>query len=427
MNGKIKIKVSNIAKRYRIGRSNNKNNTFMAKISSLLFYPYHKYKDLKKLSNFEDSYEADDIVWALKNISFEVSESEVLGIVGNNGAGKSTLLKILSRITSPTQGNVVLNGRVASLLEVGTGFHSDLTGRENIYLNGSILGMTKKEIDSKIQNIIDFSGFRVDKFIDTPVKRYSTGMRVRLAFSIAAHTDPEILLIDEVLAVGDQEFQNKCLQKMEDISSDSGRTIIFVSHDLQAIESLCDRVILLSDGEIKFNGKPKEAIIEYLKFENKKIDIHDVNYIDRIKRNINCTCKVLFSSIILEGNPHDNFNIKKGDPLKLKIDLKFKEIVEIDFILEILLNQNKTVYSSPRISLNNIEIKNKNEKSFMFVVDNFNLNEGIYYLKLALKSDNHKHDLISEGLPPLVVLTRKRFEKKSDGIVDFKYKIEKVY
>ena len=204
----------------------------------------------------------------------------------------------MSRITTPTQGNVVLNGRVASLLEVGTGFHSDLTGRENIYLNGSILGMTKKEIDSKIKNIIDFAGFRVDKFIDTPVKRYSTGMRVRLAFSIAAHTDPEILLIDEVLAVGDQEFQNKCLQKMEDISSDSGRTIIFVSHDLQAIENLCDRVILLSDGEIKFNGKPSEAIAEYLKFENKKIDIHDVNYIDKIKRSINCTRKVLFSSII---------------------------------------------------------------------------------------------------------------------------------
>ena len=426
MNGKIKIKVSNIAKRYRIGRSNNKNNTFMGKISSLLFYPYYKYKDLKKLSNFEDSSEVDDIVWALKNISFQVSESEVLGIVGNNGAGKSTLLKILSRITTPTQGNVVLNGRVASLLEVGTGFHSDLTGRENIYLNGSILGMTKKEIDSKIQDIIDFAGFRVDKFIDTPVKRYSTGMRVRLAFSIAAHTDPEILLIDEVLAVGDQEFQNKCLQKMEDISSDSGRTIIFVSHDLQAIENLCDRVILLSDGEIKFNGEPSEAIIEYLKFENKKIDIHDVNYIDKIKRNINCTCKVLFSSITLEGNPPDNFNIKKGDPLKLKIDLKFKEIVETDFILEILLNQNKIVYSSPRISLNNIEIKNKNEKSFMFFVDNFNLNEGIYYFKLALKSNNHKHDLISEGLPPLVVLTRKKFEKKSDGIVDFKYRIEKV-
>ena len=185
---------------------------------------------------------------------------------------------------------------------------------------------------------------------------------VRLAFSIAAHTDPEILLIDEVLAVGDQEFQNKCLQKMEDISSDSGRTIIFVSHDLQAIENLCDRVILLSDGEIKFNGKPSEAIAEYLKFENKKIDIHDVNYIDKIKRSINCTCKVLFSSLSIEGNPPDNFSIKKGDPLKLKIDLKFKEIVETDFILQILLNQNKIIYSSPRISLNNIEIKNKNEK-----------------------------------------------------------------
>jgi lipopolysaccharide transport system ATP-binding protein len=199
--------------------------------------------------------------WALKDVSFEVKRGEVLGIIGRNGAGKSTLLKILSRITEPSEGRVSIAGRVASLLEVGTGFHPELTGRENINLNGAILGMSRAEIKRKFDEIVDFSG--VEKFIDTPVKRYSSGMQVRLAFSVAAHLEPEILIIDEVLAVGDASFQQKCLAKMEDVAG-HGRTVLFVSHNMTAVQSLCERVIYLETGEIRGDGSPTEQIKNYL-------------------------------------------------------------------------------------------------------------------------------------------------------------------
>ena len=199
--------------------------------------------------------------WALQDISFDVASGEVIGLIGRNGAGKSTLLKIISRISEPTSGKITLNGRVSSLLEVGTGFHPELTGRENIFLNGSILGMTRKEIKSKFDEIVDFSG--VEKFIDTPVKRYSSGMYVRLAFSVAAHLEPEILLVDEVLAVGDHEFQKKCLGKMGDIST-SGRTIIFVSHNMGAVAELCSRAILFEQGKLITDGTVDDTIGRYI-------------------------------------------------------------------------------------------------------------------------------------------------------------------
>lgn len=200
--------------------------------------------------------------WALRDISFEVKQGEAVGIIGRNGAGKSTLLKVLSRIVAPTTGEVRLRGRVASLLEVGTGFHPELTGRENIYLNGAILGMSRKEIDRKFDEIIDFSG--VEKFLDTPVKRYSSGMYVRLAFAVAAHLEPEILIVDEVLAVGDAEFQKKCLGKMQSVSAKEGRTVIFVSHSMTAISSICNRVILLERGATQFIGNVKQGVEFYL-------------------------------------------------------------------------------------------------------------------------------------------------------------------
>ncbi len=199
--------------------------------------------------------------WALKDISFEVKKGEALGIIGRNGAGKSTLLKILSRITPPTTGYFTLEGRVSSLLEVGTGFHMELTGRENIYLNGTILGMKRREIKDKFEEIVAFSG--VEKFIDTPVKHYSSGMKVRLAFSVAAHLEPEILVIDEVLAVGDAEFQKKCLGKMEDVTG-QGRTVLFVSHNLVAVNQLCQKGLLLAEGELIFNGQVTDTVHEYL-------------------------------------------------------------------------------------------------------------------------------------------------------------------
>ncbi|MCP4613472.1 MAG: ABC transporter ATP-binding protein [Planctomycetes bacterium] len=209
--------------------------------------------------------------WALEDISFEVRHGEVLGIIGRNGAGKSTLLKILSRVTTPTRGQAKIKGRIASLLEVGTGFHPELTGRENIYLNGAILGMKKAEIERKFDEIVDFSG--VEKFIDTPVKRYSSGMHVRLAFAVAAHLEPEILLVDEVLAVGDAEFQKKCLGKMGDVAK-SGRTILFVSHNMSAINQLCDRCILLDSGRTIIDDTPENTIEGYLSHTSKNSEIN---------------------------------------------------------------------------------------------------------------------------------------------------------
>src|SRR5450432_3345047 len=202
-------------------------------------------------------------IWALRDISFDVFQGEVLGLIGKNGAGKSTLLKIISRITLPTTGRISGNGRIASLLEVGTGFHSELTGRENIYLNGHIMGMKKKEIDRKFDEIIDFSG--VSRFLDTPVKRYSSGMYVRLAFSVAAHLDPEILVIDEVLAVGDAEFQQKCLAKIKSISREEGKTILFVSHNIQTLRNVCNRALVLDRGKIIASGDPETVLASYIK------------------------------------------------------------------------------------------------------------------------------------------------------------------
>jgi lipopolysaccharide transport system ATP-binding protein len=202
-----------------------------------------------------------DILWALQDISFEVKEGDVVGIIGANGAGKSTLLKILSKITAPTEGHVYLKGQVASLLEVGTGFHSELTGRENVYLNGTILGMTKRDVDRRYDEIVAFSG--VEQFLDTPVKRYSSGMKVRLAFAVAAHLEPEILIIDEVLAVGDAAFRQKCVGKLSDVASE-GRTVLFVSHNMVAVENLCERGIVLADGRVKYDGTQVGAIAQYL-------------------------------------------------------------------------------------------------------------------------------------------------------------------
>ncbi|MGV3697943.1 ABC transporter ATP-binding protein [Flavobacterium sp.] len=209
---------------------------------------------------------SSDIVWSLKDINFEINQGDAVGIIGKNGAGKSTLLKLLSRVTSPTTGEIKVKGRIASLLEVGTGFHPELSGRENIYLNGAILGMRKKEITRKLDEIIDFSG--VERYIDTPVKRYSSGMYVRLAFAVAAHLESEILIVDEVLAVGDADFQKKCLGKMGEISKGEGRTVLFVSHNMGAIKNLCNQGILLQNGQISYAGDVDNAIDQYLKNAN---------------------------------------------------------------------------------------------------------------------------------------------------------------
>lgn len=259
----IAIKVEGLGKEYIIGHQkqgdlmNSFNNT------------------IKKLFQKKEK----ESFWALKDVSFEIKKGEAVGIIGRNGAGKSTLLKILSRITEPTKGRFEINGRVSSLLEVGTGFHPELSGRENIYLNGTILGMKRREIKAKFDEIIDFSG--VEKFLDTPVKHYSSGMKVRLAFSVAAHLEPEILIIDEVLAVGDAEFQKKCLGKMDEVSKGEGRTVVFVSHNMAAVSTLTDTSILLGQGKLLINEKTDIVVSKYLEYGN----LNDITYLGNQKNS----------------------------------------------------------------------------------------------------------------------------------------------
>lgn len=253
------IEIKGLGKKYRIGKSVKRADTFAQAVIGILKAPFENFRAIRNLGRLED--DVDSTFWALQDVSFNVTRGEVVGVIGHNGAGKSTLLKILSRITDPTEGEVIIHGRVSSLLEVGTGFHQELTGRDNIYMNGTILGMTWSEIDSKFDEIVAFSG--IDRYIDTPVKFYSSGMKVRLGFSVAAHLDPEILIIDEVLAVGDVEFQRKCLGKIHSVA-ESGRTVIFVSHHMPSIKNLCSRCISLNHGVVEFDGEVSKAIDHYL-------------------------------------------------------------------------------------------------------------------------------------------------------------------
>jgi lipopolysaccharide transport system ATP-binding protein len=256
------IDIDRIGKRYQIGGPAERYQTLREAIVRTTKAPVARFRRLTGKVDDRETF------WALQNVSFSVEPGEVVGIIGRNGAGKSTLLKILSRITEPTTGTVRIRGRIGSLLEVGTGFHSELTGRENIYLNGSILGMTRREIDGKFDQIVDFAG--VERFIDTPVKRYSSGMTIRLGFAVAAHMEPEILIVDEVLAVGDVEFQRKCFGKMDDVAR-SGRTVILVSHDLVAIEKLCKSSVLLEQGTVRVCGPAAEVVRDYLAGFDKEI------------------------------------------------------------------------------------------------------------------------------------------------------------
>lgn len=276
------ISVENLSKAYRIGVKDEAPDTLVGAMTGVIRAPLKNFNRLRKLDTFSGSpgdAHSEDTLWALNDVSFDVQEGEVVGIIGRNGAGKSTLLKILSRITDPTSGRAVIRGRVSSLLEVGTGFHPELSGRDNIYMNGTILGMTKREVDRKFDEIVDFSG--VEKFLDTPVKRYSSGMQVRLAFSVAAHLEPEVLVIDEVLAVGDMEFQNRCLGRMRDVAQ-SGRTVLFVSHNLEAVKALCSRVILLKDGSVWANGSPEKYIPSYIRSMKENTESNLESRTDRI-------------------------------------------------------------------------------------------------------------------------------------------------
>jgi lipopolysaccharide transport system ATP-binding protein len=272
----IAIRVDGLSKRYRIGAAKQRHDTLRDAMTEA-FSSIFRFKGRSSVSRAQDL-NSSEIIWALKDVSFELKKGEVLGIIGRNGAGKSTLLKILSRITEPTEGEVQIFGRVGTLLEVGTGFHSELTGRENIYLNGAVLGMKKAEIDRKFDEIVSFS--EVEKFVDTPVKRYSSGMYMRLAFAVAAHLEPQILIVDEVLAVGDLNFQKKCLGKMEEVAK-QGRTVLFVSHNMAAIQSLCSHGIMLDAGRLTYSGSIDDVVERYLKAGELLSSIPLKNRVDR--------------------------------------------------------------------------------------------------------------------------------------------------
>jgi lipopolysaccharide transport system ATP-binding protein len=260
MSDDVAVRVEGLGKSYKIGEDRARHDTLRDTLVNAVKAPARRAWNLLKGEAYGAA-ELEETIWALRDISFEVNRGEVVGIIGRNGAGKSTLLKVLARITEPTEGHAEIRGRTGSLLEVGTGFHPELTGRENVFLNGAVLGMTKAEIERKFDEIVDFAGTR--KFLDTPIKHYSSGMKVRLAFAVAAHLDPEILLIDEVLSVGDAAFQRKCLGKMDDVA-ESGRTVLFVSHNMTAVTRLCERTILLEDGRVAADGRSDRVVSRYL-------------------------------------------------------------------------------------------------------------------------------------------------------------------
>lgn len=320
-----------------------------------------------------------DYVWALKDIDFEVKQGEVLGIIGKNGAGKSTLLKVLSRVTSPTKGEIRIKGRIASLLEVGTGFHPELSGRDNVFLNGAILGMTKKEIKSKFDEIVDFAG--VERYIDTPVKRYSSGMYVRLAFAVAAHLEPEILIIDEVLAVGDAEFQKKCLGKMKDVSKNQGRTVLFVSHYMPAVQNLCNHAIVLGFGKKVFDGNTEQAVNLYL--DNKKADsLKEV--LDRNDRKGKGFVYCSGISILDDKFQRVEF-VKSGDEINIQMRFKIRRtcVHSVAFRLQIV-DKNEQIFFVCNNDHTIGTFKLESEGTVICTIPKLPLFGGHYYINLTI-------------------------------------------
>ncbi len=285
----LAIRVENVSKEYRLGAIGGA--TLKGEIQSKIAKLRHKENPNLKIG--EKEYGKNERFLALNDLSFDIKKGETVGIIGRNGAGKSTILKLICRVTAPTKGNIYLNGRITSMLEVGTGFHPELTGRENVYLNGAILGMTKAEIDKKFDQIVEFS--EVGQFIDTPVKRYSSGMKVKLAFSVASHLDSEIMIMDEVLAVGDVAFQNKCIDRMKTVAEEEGRTILYVSHNMATVKSLCNRCVVLSHGTKAFEGSTEEAIAVYMADEN----LDNTVFFDtsNVKRHPKCNKRHLLENL----------------------------------------------------------------------------------------------------------------------------------
>ncbi|MES2796046.1 MAG: ABC transporter ATP-binding protein [Bacteroidota bacterium] len=384
----IILKAENISKQYRLGQVGTGTlshdlNRWWHEIRGKE-NPYLKIGDTNDRSTKGDS----EYVWALQDINFEVERGEVLGIIGKNGAGKSTLLKILSKVTAPTTGSIKSRGRIASLLEVGTGFNGEMTGRENIFLNGAILGMTKKEIASKIAEIIEFSG--CERYIDTPVKRYSSGMTVRLAFAVAAFLEPEILVIDEVLAVGDAEFQKKAIGKMQDISREGGRTVLFVSHNMAAIQKLCTKCILLQNGRFIMQGKTEDVINFYLS----QSVLNDSEYLFNSKLPV---AKIAYATKLniedIDGNLMNEIPI--GKPWRIKIYFTVREAIK-NLVVGLGMNDMidipiRTSWSMP----NDLEPGNF---VAIFTEDNIKFNQGQYKLIIGISRGSESIEYIDNDI-----------------------------
>ena len=399
------LEIKNLGKQYKLGTVGTGTlshdlNRWWARIRGKED-PYLKVGE----ENDRTSKKTDGYVWALKDVSFELNRGDVLGVIGRNGAGKSTLLKLLSKITSPTEGEIKYKGKVASLLEVGTGFHPELTGLENIYLNGSILGMTKKEITAKLDEIIEFSG--CSAYIDTPVKRYSSGMLVRLGFSVAAHLEPDILVVDEVLAVGDLEFQNKCIGKMSEVSK-SGRTVIFVSHNMQAVGKLCTKGIYLKNGKLQSAGDIEDVLEDYI------TSIGTDNFYYKNPKNTFEEGGILEAKII-DKNENAIGEIPVGEKWGLKIKFKlekdFQHIIMAVGLSGALDENINTTWSSP------FDLK-KGTHEFTFWNEDILYSSGTYYLTLGLSSYERSLHYLPSELSFMIIETGK--EKIDNRIIRLK-------
>lgn len=379
----LALKAENISKQYRLGEVGTGSlahdlNRFWHKIRRKED-PYLKIGE----SNDRTTKGTSDYVWSLRDINFEIEQGDAVGIIGRNGAGKSTLLKLLSKVTKPTTGSIYTNGRIASLLEVGTGFHPEMTGRENIYLNGAILGMTRREIKRKFDEIVDFSG--VERYIDTPVKRYSSGMYVRLAFAVAAHLESEILIIDEVLAVGDAEFQKKCLGKMGDVSKGEGRTVLFVSHNMAAVKELCNSGILLTQGTLSYQGNILDTVLEYQKGQNTE-NVYQEDNLDLCLGNQNI--RILhFSATSLKGQ---HIGIETG----IKVKLKFYNAnpnINLDATFELKTSDEVAVFHIGKLVSGNNDSK-EGIYEIEFYIPPYLLNAGSYYFNIIF-GENQRYVL----------------------------------
>lgn len=383
------IKVENLHKKYKLGVIGAK--TLQQALQSYIALKLHKEDPnskigAKKVINGE--------FWALRGVAFEVYEGEILGIIGRNGAGKSTLLKLLSQITSPTKGNIYIKGKISSMLEVGTGFHRELTGRENVYLNGAILGMKKSEVDKKFDEIVEFA--EIKEFIDTPVKRYSSGMYVKLAFSVAAHLNSEILIMDEVLAVGDMKFQKKCLDKMKDLAKNQGKTILYVSHNMSTISEMCNRCIFFEEGKLKYNGSVEKAIQMYYDDFSKNQEFISLK---ECKRPNKFTPTVSMESV--SSNNKSGFVFNEGEKLKFTLNCKALESTE-DIFIRMTVSYNYIPVGTA-VSNNFGNLKKNNSKSYNLIFDAKGLQQGTYVAKLFLFSGTNK------GIPKVLDVVEDAF------------------